>query len=76
MKLVPRLYEPDEGRILIDDCDISKVMLDSVRQQIGIVPQDCLLFEGTIKENIAMKPGTTLESSYVEKCNFAPQIAL
>lgn len=54
MKLLPRLYEPQEGRILIDDYDISKVTLNSVRQQVGIVPQDCLLFEGTIRENIAM----------------------
>ena len=54
MKLLPRLYEPNEGRILVDDYDISKVTLNSVRQQIGIVPQDCLLFEGTISENISM----------------------
>ena len=54
MKLLPRLYEPNEGRILIDGYDISKVNLSSVRQQIGIVPQDCLLFEGTIRENITM----------------------
>jgi HlyB family type I secretion system ABC transporter len=54
MKLLPRLYEPNEGRILIDGYDISKVNLSSVRQQIGIVPQDCLLFEGTIRDNICM----------------------
>jgi ATP-binding cassette subfamily B protein len=54
MKLLPRLYDPNEGRILIDGYDISKVSLSSVRQQIGIVPQDCLLFEGTIRENITM----------------------
>lgn len=54
MKLIPRLYEADEGRILIDNYDISKVNLSSVRQQIGIVPQDCLLFEGTIRDNITM----------------------
>ena len=54
MKLLPRLYEPNEGRILIDGYDISKVSLSSVRQQIGIVPQDCLLFEGSIRENITM----------------------
>lgn len=54
MKLVPRLYIPEEGRILIDDYDVNKVSLSSVRQQIGIVPQDCLLFEGTIKDNITM----------------------
>ncbi len=54
MKLLPRLYEPDIGRILIDGYDISKVSLSSVRQQIGIVPQECLLFEGTVRDNIAM----------------------
>ena len=54
MKLLPRLYDPQKGRILIDGYDISKVNLNSLRQQIGIVPQECLLFEGTIRENIAM----------------------
>ena len=54
MKLLPRLYEPNDGRILIDGYDIGKVNLSSVRQQIGIVPQDCLLFEGSILENITM----------------------
>ena len=54
MKLLPRLYEPNTGRILIDGYDINKVSLASIRQQIGIVPQDCLLFEGTVRDNIAM----------------------
>ncbi len=54
MKLLPRLYEPNQGKILIDNYDISKVSMSSVRQQIGIVPQDCLLFEGTVRENISM----------------------
>ena len=54
MKLLPRLYEPDEGRILIDGYDISKVELYSVRRQIGVVPQDPLLFSGSVSENIAL----------------------
>ena len=54
MKLLPRLYAPDEGRILIDGYDIDKVELYSLRRQIGIVPQDPLLFSGTISENIAL----------------------
>lgn len=54
MKLLPRLYAPDSGRILIDDCDISKVELYSLRRQIGIVPQEPLLFSGTINDNIAL----------------------
>ena len=54
MKLLPRLYEPEEGRILIDSYDIAKVELYSLRRQIGIVPQDPLLFSGTVSENIAL----------------------
>ena len=48
MKLLPRLYDTDQGRIFVDDYDISKVELSSLRRQIGIVPQDSLLFEGTV----------------------------
>ena len=54
MKLLPRLYDPGEGRILIDGYDIGKVELYSLRRQIGIVPQDPLLFSGTVSENIAL----------------------
>ena len=54
MKLLPRLYNAESGRILIDNYDISKVELYSLRQQVGIVPQDSLLFEGSIQENIAL----------------------
>jgi ATP-binding cassette subfamily B protein len=54
VKLLPRLYEPQSGRIAIDGYDIHKVDLSSLRQQIGIVPQDVLLFEGTIRDNIAL----------------------
>ena len=54
MKLLPRLYDPGQGRILIDGYDIGKVELYSLRRQIGIVPQDPLLFSGTVSENIAL----------------------
>ncbi len=54
MKLLPRLYKPDSGRLLIDGYDISKVELYSLRRQIGIVPQEPLLFAGNISENIAL----------------------
>lgn len=54
MKLLPRLYELEIGRILIDGYDIGKVELYSLRRQVGIVPQEPLLFEGTIQENIAL----------------------
>lgn len=62
MKLLPRLYPLNSGRILIDNYDIDKVELYSLRRQVGIVPQDCLLFEGTVQENIALtQPDATPE---------------
>ena len=54
MKLLPRLYRPNNGRVLIDGYDIDKIELYSLRRQIGIVPQDPLLFSGTVAENIAL----------------------
>ncbi len=61
-KLLIRLYEVESGRILIDGYDISKVELNSLRRQVGFVPQDSLLFEGTIQENIALtNPDATTE---------------
>ena len=54
MKLLPRLYNLEDGVIRIDDYDIQKVDLDSLRQQIGIVPQDSMLFDGSVRDNIAM----------------------
>ena len=54
MKLLPRLYSPNSGRVLIDGYDIDKIELYSLRRQVGIVPQDPLLFSGTVAENIAL----------------------
>jgi ATP-binding cassette, subfamily B, bacterial HlyB/CyaB len=62
MKLLMRLYEPKSGQILIDDFDVSKVELYSLRGQIGMVLQDSLLFDGTVQENIALtRPDATAE---------------
>ncbi|MBO3459531.1 peptidase domain-containing ABC transporter [Aetokthonos hydrillicola Thurmond2011] len=62
MKLLIRLYEPESGRILVDGYDIAKVELYSLRRQIGVVPQDTLLFDGTVQENIALtNPDATTE---------------
>ncbi len=54
LKMIPRLYRPSSGKLLIDDFDITKVDLYSLRRQIGFVPQDCMLFEGTVFSNIAL----------------------
>lgn len=60
--LLPRFYDVTGGRITIDGKDISKLTLESLRNQIGIVQQDVYLFCGTVKENIAYgKPGASME---------------
>ncbi|NJR40155.1 MAG: ABC transporter ATP-binding protein [Leptolyngbyaceae cyanobacterium CSU_1_4] len=51
--LLPRFYDPQAGQVLIDGIDIRTVTLPSLRRQIGIVPQETLLFSGTIAQNIA-----------------------
>src|SRR5205823_3307097 len=51
--LIPRFYDPDHGSILIDGRDIRHVNLRSLRQQIGVVTQDTLLFDDTIYNNIS-----------------------
>jgi ATP-binding cassette, subfamily B, multidrug efflux pump len=53
INLIPRFYDPTEGRITIDDHDIRQVTLNSLRDQIGIVLQETTLFATTIRENIA-----------------------
>ena len=54
MKLLSRLYAPQVGRVLVDGYDIAKVELYSLRRQIGIVPQDPLLFSGSVQDNISL----------------------
>ena len=50
--LIPRFYDVTEGQIFIDGLDIRDVKLDSLRNQIGIVPQETILFSTTVRENI------------------------
>ena len=71
MKLLPRLYNADKGSVYIDSYDISKVELGSIRRQVGIVPQDSLLFEGTVAENIAMNEPNSSTESIIEAANIA-----
>jgi ATP-binding cassette subfamily B protein len=53
VNLLPRFYDPQTGEILIDDVNIQDITLNSLRRQIGIVPQETILFSGTIAQNIA-----------------------
>ena len=71
MKLIYRLYSPNEGMISIDGYDISKVELKSLRNQIGIVPQEPLLFSGTIRDNIDLKGYETMEKEIIQASKIA-----
>jgi len=71
LKLLTRLYDPIDGAIRIDGFDISKVDLYSLRAQIGVVPQDSLLFDGSVTANIAL---TKPDASFEEICE-AAQVA-
>jgi len=60
LDLIPRFYDPKKGRITIDGVDIKDVSLKSLRQQVGIVTQETILFNDTIRANIAYGlPGAT-----------------
>jgi ABC-type multidrug transport system fused ATPase/permease subunit len=59
-KLLARFYDPTDGRITIDGTDLRAVTQQSLRRQLGIVPQEGFLFAGTVAENIAFgRPGAT-----------------
>jgi ABC-type multidrug transport system fused ATPase/permease subunit len=61
-KLLARFYDPREGRITIDGHDLRDLTQESLRRQLGIVPQEGFLFAGTVTENIAFgKPEATPE---------------
>jgi ATP-binding cassette subfamily B protein len=51
--LIPRFYDVDRGRVMLDGADVRELTLDSLRAQIGIVSQDTFLFSTTVAENIA-----------------------
>jgi ATP-binding cassette, subfamily B, bacterial len=53
VNLLPRFYDPEIGEIFIDGVNIQDVTLNSLRKQIGIVPQETIMFSGTIAQNIA-----------------------
>ena len=71
MKLLSRLYSPNKGKITIDGFDIDKVELYSLRRQIGIVPQDPLLFSGTISDNISGQIDTATEEEIIKAAKLA-----
>ena len=51
-QLVPRLYDPDEGAVLVDGIDLRRLTMDSLRSQVSLVLQDTVLLSGSVAENI------------------------
>ena len=71
INLLPRFYEPQEGKIYIDDQNIHNFSLQSLRKSISLVSQDVILFDGTIKNNIAYADSNASDLEIAEACKFA-----
>ncbi len=63
IQLIPRFYDPDEGRLMLDGRDLREWNLDDVRRQVGLVFQESFLFSASVAANIAFgNPGATREA--------------
>ena len=71
INLLPRFYDPQEGSIEIDNQNISSVSLSSLRKNLSLVSQDVILFDDTIKNNIAYAKTEATEEEIVKACKFA-----
>ena len=71
INLLPRFYESQKGKIYIDGQDIHKVNLESLRKNISLVSQDVILFDTTVRANIAYANSEASEKEVLEACDFA-----
>tara|TARA_B100001093_G_scaffold511044_1_gene578113 strand:+ start:436 stop:2178 length:1743 start_codon:yes stop_codon:yes gene_type:complete len=71
INLLPRFYDPQEGSIEIDDQNIKNISLSSLRNKLSLVSQDVILFDDTIKNNIAYANSDASEEDIVKACKFA-----
>ena len=71
LNLLPRFYDPQQGSIKIDGQNISKINLNSLRKNISLVSQDIILFDDTIKKNIAYAKPNATDKEILEACEFA-----
>ena len=71
INLLPRFYDPQEGSIKIDNQVISEVSLKSLRKNLSLVSQDVILFDDTIKNNIAYAKTNATQIEIEEDCKFA-----
>jgi len=71
LNLIPRFYDPQEGKILIDDQDIKSVSLTSLRKNISLVTQDIILFDDSVKNNVRYAKLNASEKEIEEACKLA-----
>ena len=71
MNLIPRFYDPQQGCIRIDDQDIKKTSLSSLRKNISLVSQDVILFDETVKNNISYAKSDASDEEIIKACEFA-----
>ncbi len=71
VNLIPRFFDPQNGGVCIDGQDIRSVQVKSLREQIGLVPQDTLLFGGTVRENIVYGKLDATEDEMMEAARAA-----
>lgn len=67
-KLVTRFYDPQQGSVRVDGCDLRGVQLDSLRRQLGVVPQEPFLFAGSIRENLAFARPYASDEEVLSAC--------
>ena len=71
INLLPRFYEAQEGKIFIDDQNIRKISLDTLRKNISLVSQDIVMFDDTIRANIAYADSDATEDEIDKACELA-----
>tara|TARA_Y100000996_G_scaffold411412_1_gene395518 strand:- start:2961 stop:4703 length:1743 start_codon:yes stop_codon:yes gene_type:complete len=71
INLLPRFYDPQDGQIEIDNQNIKKINLNSLREKMSLVSQDVILFDDTIKNNIAYADNNASQKDIEEACKFA-----
>jgi ATP-binding cassette, subfamily B, multidrug efflux pump len=71
VSLIPRLYDPTKGRILIDDRDIKEYDLETLRRSIGFVLQETILFSGSVKDNLRWGKDDATDEEIIEACRAA-----
>ena len=71
INLLPRFYDPKEGKIYIDEQNIRSITLSSLRKNISMVSQDIILFDDTVRANIAYANMNASEKQIKDACDFA-----